>query len=82
MKINSGKSEEIIISYTKGGNIRNNKPNIKIDGMDVDKIDHAKCLSVIISHGPTWNKHMENIKNNNWEKIIYVVPVKTKIHLS
>ena len=58
-KINSRKSKEMIISYAQDGNFRNNIPNIKIDGMDVDKVDHAKLLGVTISQDLTWNKHVE-----------------------
>ena len=54
MKINSGKSKENIISYAQNGNFRNNIPNIKIDETDVDKVDRAKLLGVIISHDLTW----------------------------
>ena len=62
MKINSGKSKEMIISYEQDGNFRNNIPNIKINGMDIEKTDHAKLLGVTVSHDLTWNKHVENIK--------------------
>ena len=53
MKINSGKSKEMIISYAQDGNFRNNVPNIKIDGMDVVKVDHAKLIGVTSSHDLT-----------------------------
>ena len=78
LKINSGKSKEMIISYAQDGNFRNNIPNIKIDRMDVDNLDHAKLLGVTIFHDLTWIKHVENIvSKKTFEKIIYVVPVKT-----
>ena len=70
MKTNSGKSKEMIISDAQDGNSRNNIPNIKITGMDVDKADHAKLFGFAISHDLTWNKHVENIVKKSWGYII------------
>ena len=72
MKINSGQSKETIISYAQDGNFRNNRLNIKIYGMGVDKVDHAKLLGLIISHDLTWNKHLENIMKKAG-KILYML---------
>ena len=58
MKINSGKSKDMIISYAQDGNFRNNIHNIEIDGTDVDKADRAKLLGFTIYHDLTWNKHL------------------------
>ena len=41
IKINKDKSKEIIISFAKNGNFRNTIPNTKIDGIDVEQVDHA-----------------------------------------
>ena len=40
----------MIISYAQDGNFQNNIPNIKIDGLDVDKVDCVKLLGVTVSH--------------------------------
>ena len=50
MKHNNEKSKEMIISFAKNGNFRHTIPNIKIDGIDVEQVDHAKLLGVTISH--------------------------------
>ena len=42
MKLNKDKSKEMIISFAKDGNFWNTIPNIKIDGIDVEQVDHAK----------------------------------------
>ena len=61
MKINSRKSKEMIISYAQYGNFRNNIPIIKIDGIDVYKMEHATLLGFTSYHDLTWNTHVENI---------------------
>ena len=61
MEINLVKCKEMIISYAQDRNFRNNIPNIMVDGMDVNKVGHAKLPGVTISHDLTWNKHVENI---------------------
>ena len=50
MKLNNEKSKEMIISFAKNGNFRHTIPNIEIDGIDVEQVDHAKLLGVSISH--------------------------------
>ena len=39
----------------------NNIPNVKIDGIDVVQVDHAKRLGINISHDLSWNKHEQNV---------------------
>ena len=41
--------------------------------MDVDNIDHAKILGVIIVHDLTWIKHVENIVNKKHGKRLYML---------
>ena len=77
MKLNKEKSKEMIISFAKNCNFRNTIPNIKIDGMDVEQVDHAKLLGVTISHDLSWNKHVENIVKKGREKIVHAVSVET-----
>ena len=45
----------------KNSNFRNYIYNIKIDGIDVEQVYHAKCLEIFISHDLYWIKHVENI---------------------
>ena len=47
-------------------------PNIKIDGIDVEQVDHAKLLGITISHELSWNEHVENI-GTNAGKLLYML---------
>ena len=47
-------------------------PNIKIDGIDVEQVDHATRLGVTISHELSWNMHVENIVTNAG-KLLYML---------
>ena len=67
----------MIISFAKNGNFQNTIPNIKIDGIDVEQVDHAKLLGVTISHDLSWNKHVENIVKKTWEKNVHAASVET-----
>ena len=66
MKLNNEKSKEMIISFAKNGNFRHTIPNIKIDGIDVEHVGHAKLLGVC-------REHCEK----GWEKIVHDVSVET-----
>ena len=76
MKLNKEKSKEMIISFAKNGNFRNTIPNIKIDGMDVEQVDHAKLLGVTISHDLSWNKHVENIVKKAGKRLYMLYQLK------
>ena len=76
MKLNKEKSKEMIISFAKNGNFRNTIPNIKIDGMDVEQVDHAKLLGVTIFHDLSWNKHVENIVKNAGKRLYMLYQLK------
>ena len=76
MKLNKEKSKEMIISFVKNGNFRNTIPNIKIDGMDVEQVDHAKLLGVTIFHDLSWNKHVENIVKKAGKRVYMLYQLK------
>ena len=61
MIINSVKSKQIIIGFTRDSEFLNDIPSIMIGGMPVEKVDHAKLIGVSFSFDQTWNKHVENI---------------------
>ena len=61
MKLKKEKSKEMIISYAKKGNFRITTHNIKIDCIDVEKVDHGKFLGVTIYHDLCRNKQVEKI---------------------
>ena len=51
MTINYDKAKEMFISYAHG-NIRNEVPNILIEGKVVERVDHAKLLDRITNKLP------------------------------
>ena len=76
MKLSNEKSKEMIISFAKNGNFRHTIPNIKIDGIDVEQVDHAKLLGVTISHDLSWNKHVENIVKKAGKRLYMMYQLK------
>ena len=76
MKLNNEKSKEIIISFAKNGNFRHTIPNINIDGIDVEQVDHAKLLGVTISHDMSWNKLVENIVKKAGKRLYMMYQLK------
>ena len=76
MKLNNEKSKEMIISFAKNGNFRHTIPNIKIDGIDVEQVDHAKLLGVTISHDLSWNKHVDYIVKKAGKRLYMMYQLK------
>ena len=60
MKINSDKSNEMLISFMQDPDFRSTVPRLIIDGNEIDNVQYAKLLGVTISSDLTWNKHVEN----------------------
>ena len=75
MKLNNEKSKDMIISFAKNGNFRHTIP-IKIDGIGVEQVDHAKLLGVTISHDLSWNKHVENIVKKAGKRLYMLYQLK------
>ena len=61
---------------TTNGTPRHTIPNIKIDGIDVEQVDHAKLLGVTISHDLSWNKHVENIVKKAGKRLYMLYQLK------
>ena len=66
----------MIISFAKNGNFRHTIPNIKIDGIDAEQVDHAKLLGITISHDLSWNKHVENIVKKAGKRLYMLYQLK------
>ena len=49
---------------------------MKIDGIDVEQVDHAKLLGVTISHDLSWNKHVENIVKKAGKRLYMMYQLK------
>ena len=76
MRINSVKSKDMIIGFTRDSEFLNDIPSIMIWGMPVEKVDHAKLLGVTFSCDLTWNKHVENIVGKASKRLYMLYQLK------
>ena len=76
MRINSVKSKEMIIGFTRDSEFLNDIPSIMIGGMPVEKVDHVKLLGVTFSCDLTWNKHVENIVGKASKRLYMLYQLK------
>ena len=76
MKINSKKSNEMIISFTQDENFKKCVPNIIIDGIPVEVVKHAKLLGVILSDDLTWNMHVDSIVKKAAKRVYMLYQLK------
>ena len=52
-------------------------PNINIDGIDVEQVDHATLLGVTISHDLSLNRHVENIVKKAGKRLYMLCQLKS-----
>ena len=76
MKINSDKSKEMLISFMQDPEFRNTVPRLTIEGNEIDNVQHAKLLGVMISSDLTWNKHVENIVAKAGKRVYMLYQLK------
>ena len=76
MKINSKKSKEMIISFTRNIHVHEDVPNIVIEGNPVEQVEHAKLLGVILSNDLTWNKHVDSIVKKAAKRVYMLYQLK------
>ena len=56
MKLKKEKSRKIDDQFCKEWKLSEQQPNINIDGIDVEQVDHVKLLRFTISHDLSWKK--------------------------
>ena len=61
MQINSSKTKEMCICFSKDFDFNNSIQNIMIDDVNIERVNHAKVLGVTISDNLTWNTHVESV---------------------
>ena len=61
MKINESKTKEMLVCFTRDPECGDSIPNIVINGVDIERVEHAKVLGVTISADLPWNVHIDNI---------------------
>ena len=76
MEINPEKSKEMIICFSKNVNFRNNVPNVVVEGILVEQVDHAKLLGITLSNDLTWNKHVDNIVKTAAKRVYMIYHLK------
>ena len=75
----AGRDFDVVTAYVAMDifhNFRHTIPNIKIDGIDVEQVDHAKLLGVTISQDLSWNKHVENIVKKAGKRLYMMYQLK------
>ncbi len=56
----------------------NDIPNIRIDGIKIERVEDIKVLGVAIASNLPWNKHVESIVAKAAKRVYnYVVSIKT-----
>ena len=55
---------------------RNIAPRLEIDGHEIDNVQYAKRLVVILSRDITWNKHVENIATKAGKRVYMLYQLK------
>ena len=76
MRINYEKSKEMIISYARDGNFRNQVPNITIENNIIEQVEHVKLLGVTLSNDLTWNRHIDNIVKKAGKRVYMLYQLK------
>ncbi len=61
LRINGNKTKEMIICFCRNSDHVNDIPNIRIDGIEIERVEHVKALGVTITSNLTWNKRVESI---------------------
>ena len=59
MKINTTKTLEMVIDFSKGKTLTASMPNILMNGNVIERTESAKVLGVHISSDLTWNTHVD-----------------------
>ena len=76
MKINTSKTHEMVIDFTNGTGFAKSLPNILMNGLEIQKTDHAKILGVTISSDLTWNRHVDNIVSKACKRLYMLYQLK------
>jgi hypothetical protein len=76
MKINTTKTLEMIIDFSRGKVATASLPNIGMDGIDIQRTDTVKVLGVHISCDVTWNKHIDHIVSKASKRLYMMYRLK------
>lgn len=76
MKINTTKTVEMVIDFSKGKVKSTALPNITMDGIRIERTDCAKVLGIYISSDLTWNKHVDHIVSKASKRLFMMYQLK------
>ena len=62
--------------FSKNVNFRNKVPNVGVEGLLVEQVDHAKLLGITLSNDLTWNKHVDNIVKKAVKRVYMMYHLK------
>ena len=76
MKINATKTKEMLICFCRDKTHADLIPNIVIDNLQIERVQHAKVLGVTISSDLTWNQHVDNIVSKAARRVYMLYQLK------
>ena len=76
MKINTSKTVEMVIDFSRGKVLTAALPNIIMDGIGIQRTNCAKVLGVHISSDLTWNEHVDHMVSKASKRLYMLYQLK------
>ncbi len=76
MRIHGNKTKEMIICFCRNPDHVNDIPYIRIDGTEIERVEHVKVLGATITSNLIWNKHVESIVAKAAQRVYMVYRLK------
>ena len=76
MRLNSEKCKEIIIGFSRNYSLTSGIQSVTLGEQVLERVEHAKMLSVTISNNLTWSKHVDNIVSKAGKRVYMLYQLK------